>query len=464
MAGIGFALRRLTRSEQLSTRLTGLAQAGLASSGPWLFTCAALVVIAMFGRQFASRDALRQFSVLVTYNFSMSLVGTGPIVFVTTRMAGNRLYAGEHHALAPIFLGSLAWVFGLMAIVGGVLYGYVLELSLPERLLSYAGLLLTGGIWLVTPVVSSLHSYRVISVAFLTGMLTACATAVFAAKHWGLAGLLAGLTLGLAIIFFLLASRVMALTATQAEQARSWTADFAGFRRLALIGLILNAGLWADKWVMWFAPGAEQIGPHLYVHASYEGAMFLAYLSTVPGLSWLMIEVETRFFEAYQDFYRRIAGHATLDDIVTHQQRIVRILISGLRRIALLQGVLCACALLLAPAIVAAAGGGAEMVPILRYGFFGALFHILLIAAMTVLAYFDLQPELLRVTSVFLALNVALTALFSSLGAEFHGYGYSLAAMISFMLAYHQLVTRVLRLPYLTFVANNPALQPRKND
>ena len=458
MAGIGFVLRRLVRADRLSANLSGFSHATLAASGPWLFTCLVLIAIGLVGQGAVQRQVLQQFSILVAYNFSLALVGSGSIVFVVIRSLANRIYDKDLRGVSDMLLGSLCLVFGVMALLGGVLYGFVITLAPLERTLAYIGLMLLGGVWLVAAFMSALKSYWSITVSFFAGMATAFIASTLLIGRFGLSGLLFGFALGLAVIFFSLVARVLAEYPGDILQPFAFLPEFPRFWQLALVGLLLNAGLWVDKWVMLFSPSAAMLGRALFTHEAYEGAMFLAYLSIVPSLALLLVDVETRFFEVYLHFYKKVAEHATLEEIRQNHEHVVRILSTGLKRIALLQTVICLSGLLLAPVLVSAVGGGAEMVSVLRFGLFGALFHMLLISTLTVLAYFDLRQELIWVSATFLGLNASLTAGSVWLGAEFHGYGYGLAALLSFALAYHLAASRVNRLPYLTFIANNPAL------
>lgn len=460
MAGIGFVLRRLVREDRLSTNLSGLTHATLASSGPWLFTCMALIAIAVIGRSTVEHDALQRFSTLVMVNFSFSLVGSGAIVLVVTRCLADSLYARDVRGVPGMLVGALCLVLAVTALIGVPLYGLAVDLAPIERVLAFSGLLLTGGIWLVAAFMSALKSYASITTSFVVGMALAFVTSALLAERFGMAGLLFGFTFGLGVIFFSLLACVLAEYPGDAEQPFAFLSAFGSYWQLALVGLLYNAAIWVDKWIMWFAPGAITLAGTLHAHEAYEGAMFLAYLSIVPSLALLLVDIETRFFEVYLRFYRQIGEHATLKEIRRHHGGIVRILSDSLQRVALLQTVICLIGLLVAPVLVQAVGGGAEMVPILRYGLLGALFHMLLIAALAVLAYFDLRAELLMVSGTFLVLNASLTAVSIVLGVEFHGYGYAIATLLTFALAYHLASSRVDRLLYLTFVANNPALRP----
>ncbi len=462
MAGVGFVLRKLVRADGITTNLSGLAHATLASSGPWLFACLVLIGIAFLGRGIVEPNALRQFSILIMYNFSLSLVGTGVILLIVTRCLADSIFARDLSKVADLLIGSLIIVFFFMALIGLALYGYALDLAPSVRAFGFLGLMLTGGVWLVAVFMSALKSYSSITASFVFGMTVAFVASLSLARSYGLTGLLAGFSLGLAVVFFSMLGRVVFEYPGEISRPFQFLVKARGLWQLGLVGLMVNSAIWVDKWVMWFAPGASSLGTALYAHESYEAAMFLAYLSIVPSLALLLVDIETNFFETYWKFYRQIGEHATLSEIRTQHATVSRILSLGLKRLALFQTVICLIGLLIAPALVSAVDGGIEMVPVLRYGLVGALFHMLLIATMTVLSYFDLRRELLVVTFTFFILNAGLTAIAAMLGGEFHGYGYCLAALTSFVLAYYLAHSRVNRLLYHTFVANNPTLRAPK--
>jgi polysaccharide biosynthesis protein PelG len=461
MAGVGFVLRRLVRADGLSTNLGGLGHATMASSGPWLLTCAVLIAIGQMGRADIDLHVLSQFSIIVTYNFSFSLVGCGAVVMVVTRRLADAIYSRDASDIPDLLVGSLLIVFMLMSIIGVSVYGFASELKPHERILGFVALLLTGGIWLAAAYMSALKSYASITTSFAFGMATALVAALVMGKAHGLAGLLAGYTAGLAVVFFSLAARITIDFPGHIRHPFSFLLGSRHLWQLAVVGLTMNAAIWVDKWVMWFSPGAIAVGRAMLTHESYESAMFLAYLSIVPSMALLFMDIETGFFESYLKYFRQISQHATLMQIRTQQSDLKRLLIQGLKRIALLQTTVCLVGLLLAPALVSAVGGGLEMIPILRYGLVGALFHMLLIAVLIVFAYFDLRRELLLVSVIFFALNAGLTATTVWRGAEYYGYGYCLAALGSFGVAFYFAGVRVNQLLYQTFLANNQAIWAR---
>jgi len=459
MAGIGFVLRKLAKQDTLLSGLSAYSHAAVVSCGPWLFVVLSLGGVQLLGRAMLPIQDLQRFSAIVTYNFSFSLVISGPIVLMITRRLADQIYAKEVEDVPGLFLGALALLFALQGAFGGAFYGFAVDIPLTERILALICLQVAGGIWVASPFMSALQSFGSISAAFFAGTLLGFSGAILLAPHFGVCGLLAGFTGGLASIFFGLAARIFAEYPTRARLQLSFILDFGRYWQFALVGLLYNAAIWVDKWIMWFAPGRVVIAGGIPVNPAYDGAMFLAYLTIVPATTLFLVAVETRFFEHYLRFYQDIDNHATANEIDRDHSAILRVLGEGIRNIAVLQGAVCYLAILAAPGLIGMAQGGLEMVPIFRFGVLGALFHVLLLCAMVVLSYFDLRRELVQVTALFFALNGGLTWGALWLGLGYQGYGYFCATLLALLYAYFLVSSRILRLPYMTFIANNRGLR-----
>ncbi|TPG57706.1 hypothetical protein EAH89_09745 [Roseomonas nepalensis] len=459
MAGVGFVLRRLSRQDSLNSGLRAYGHAAFVACGPWLFTILALATVEVFGSALLSRGELQRFFVIVMYNFAFSLVVAGPLVLVVTRRIADRIYAKDVSEIPGMFIGSLALLFVLHLAAGVPFYGLVAELGEAERLLALLGFLTVGGIWVASTFMSALKSFGSISAAFVAGMATALAAAALLAPDHGVAGMLAGFDLGLALIFFGLAARIFAEYPVPVERPFSFLSGFRHNWEFALVGVLYNAGIWVDKWIMWLSPGRLVIAGAMPVHPAYDGAMFLSYLTIIPAMTMFLVAFETHFFELYLRFYRSIEQHATAAEIQLNHELILRALGRGLRNLFVLQAVVCYVAILVAPALISRVQGGIEMVPIFRFGALGALFHVMLLSTLVVVAYFDLRRVLLAVTAFFFLSNAGLTLAALWLGFGYDGYGYFLSTLATLIFALSLTIPRVLRLPYMTFIANNPGLR-----
>lgn len=459
MAGVGFALRRLAQQDTLTAGVRAYAHAAVISSGPWLLTILALGGVDLIGRGLLEPEALRRFSLVVIYNFAFSLVTTGPIVMVVTRRLADMIHAREAAEAPGMFLGGLAVVLALQSAIGLAFYGFAVDMRLAERVLAVVGFQLVGGIWLAAAFLSALKSYGTVSASFALGMGCGFLGAALLAPAHGVPGMLFGFTAGLLVLFFALAARILAEYPGPALRPFAFLGEVRRYWEFALVGLLYNAAIWVDKWIMWLGPGQLTTAGAMPSNPAYDGAMFLAYLTIVPAMAVFLLAVETRFFERYLRFYRAIEAHATFAEIAENHRGILRELGEGLRNLAVLQGVVCYLAMLVAPGLVGMAQGGVEMVSIFRFGALGAMFHLLLLAVMVVVAYFDVRRLLLSIAAVFLVLNAGLTLGALQLGLGYSGYGYCAAALLTLVYAYSMTASHILRLPYMTFVGNNRGLR-----
>jgi polysaccharide biosynthesis protein PelG len=458
MAGIGFALRRLARRESLSAGIQAHAHAAAVSCGPWLFTVAALGGIWLMSRGLVDDGAQQVFSIIVIYNFAFSLVLSGPIVFVVTRSLADRIYARDVAGVPGMLLGALALLFGLQALVAIPFYGFIVDMPDAMRLLAMAGFFLVGGIWLASAFLSALKSFETITLAFAVGMLAALALGVGLGRLAGATGMLAGVTIGLALVFYMLVARILAEYPAPVAAPFAFLEDFRRYWEFAVVGLVYNAAVWVDKWVMWMSPGRVVIAGAMPVHPAYHTGLFFAMLTIIPAMTLFLVTIETRFFEHYVAFYRDIGNHVTAGKIGDNHRTILSVLVESFRSLVVLQTAICYLAILLAPRLIELAGGGLAPVPIFRFAALGALFHVLLLFAMVVLFYFDLRRILVIVALVFFATNGLFTYAQVALGLAYPGYGYFLASVVSLICAYAMTARALARLPYMTFIGNNPGL------
>ncbi len=275
----------------------------------------------------------------------------------------------------------------------------------------------------------------------------------------GPVGMVWGFSLGLAVIQFTLIARVFAEYPYRVAKLFAFMGYFRRYWDLALIGLVANLAVWVDKWIMWFAPEQERVAEGMVIYSPYDSAMFMAYLTIVPALTLFTVNIETRFFERYQQFYRDIQRHATWAQITRNHRLIITALLESSRNLIILQGAVCAITIFLAPAIVGALGLHYQQIGMFRFGTLGAFFQVLFLFCTVILAYFDLRRRNLFIQCFYLAVNAAFTYVFSGFGFAWYGYGYFLASLLSFILAYLMVADAMRRLPYLAFVANNPSVR-----
>lgn len=457
MAGIGFALRKLSRQDNLLGIVQGYALSAVVSMGPWLLTILALTAINVVGGRLGGMGPVADFRAVVIYNFAFSLVLSGPLLVVLTRYLADRIFERRLDGVQGAFLAALAVNLAVQAPPVALFYGLAVTLEPAARVHAVVDFLLIGGIWLGMVFLSAIKHYAAIGLAFLAGLAAGVVLAVALLPGMGMAGILLGFNIGLAIVLFAMVGAVLAAfpPAIPGGQGVTLWDYFRRYWDLALIGLTYNLAIWVDKFVMWTAPEALVMDSGLVTNPLYDSATFLAYLTVVPAMATFVIDIETAFFERYRRFYRDIRNHASFAAIERNLDELGTLLLDKLRVLVALQGSVAVAAVLVAPRLFEALQINFMQMGVFRLAVLGALFHMLLLFPCIILAYFDLRRLVLAISVAFLALNAGLTALSIEMGFRFYGYGYFLACLLCAALALGLGARAVARLPYLAFVKVN---------
>ena len=454
MAGIGFEIRKLLRKESYTGLLQAYAYAGIISSGPWVLSIVGILVIGLMSATVVVPNVLiTQFQVSVTYLMLSSLIFTGAVQLGFTRFIADRLFEKKDEVVLPNFNGVLLAVMAS----GGVLALLALVLLFPEqsdiyRVLMLAGFVVLCGIWVATIFLSGMKLYKQIVQLFALGYAITV-VAAYALRPLGMEGLLFGFVLG----HFVLFTGMILMTLRHYPSSRFISFDFARrgamFPTLIATGFVYNLGIWADKLLFWFNPDTSQavIGP-LRASLIYDMPIFLAYLAIIPGMAVFLVRIETDFVEYYTKFYDAVRDGGSLDYIEHMRDEMVFTIRQGIYEIVKIQAMAVLAVFVAGPALLDVFGISRLYLPLLYVDVVAAGLQVVLLGVLNVFFYLDKRAEVLLLTSLFLVLNVALTAMTQLAGAPFYGYGFALALLATVLAAMLLLDGKLQRLEYETFM------------
>jgi len=306
VAGIGWRLERLIHQGIVGATAayaTGAAVMAL----PWALTTAVLVSLPLvIGRGMAD---LTTAGTVVNAAHAVALLVAGPVQVVICRYTADRLYEGRLRAIAAPFCRGLATTLLACAVPAGVA---LLALHLPLRAALWGAALsaAVGAQWTALSVGNGLCSPALVLGAVGAGATLSflLAAVLVAVAGLGLSGYLFGLISGQTLtLVILLVGIFRALPGEADEQARLLPA-FRDYAALAGAGLAFNASLWVDKLVAWCLVGGETAALH-------AEASTIAWLSAIPCLAWIFVEVETTFHRRFQGFYLALEGGASLAEL-----------------------------------------------------------------------------------------------------------------------------------------------------
>lgn len=456
MAGVGFALRALMRKDSLWAMFESQLHGVIAVAGPWFFTIVTMALPALMLDADTTGATLSNFITLLLYIFSLSLTLTSPIAITLTRHVSDRLYSRETETVAASFVGAV--LLALVALLPIALLGASL-LTLPLAPKAYALLacaLVTIN-WIAAPMLSTFRQFRLLTLAYALG------AGLF---WWLLRGQAALDTAGLLMRFDLsmaLTNAVLFGLVLRNFPGRSWPlmgvlGALRRYRVLAVGGLLYGAGIWVDKWLMWTVPEHLVSEAGLASYPTYDTVVFIAYVSTVPALALFVIKAETSLQESCERFYLAIQQHGRKAHLQGLRDDIVRVFLAAFRDVGLVQLSITALVVLLPVLALDLSGTPHFGVFMFRFCAIGAAFQLGVLLLSIVLFYFDSQRSVLFINGLFALSNLALTWLSMKGGLPWYGFGYFLASILSFTVAWW-LVHRTLRdLLYLGFVAQNPSV------
>lgn len=455
MAGIGFELRKLLKKQTYAGLLQAYTFAGIISSGPWVLSIVGIMLIGLFSLGLAGpQGAIVQFQVTVTYLFLISLIATGVVQLSFTRFVADRIFAKDEAAILPNFNGLILVAVSLSVVVALPFVAFMFPAqSVLYRLLFVMGLGVMSSIWIATVFLTGMKHYKEIVLIFFAGYSITLVLALLFRPWLGLEGLLLGFVIG---HYFLLMGMVWLVYknyhSDQFVAFDIWQPG-AMYGSLMATGLLFNLGAWVDKLMFWYYAntGQQIIGP-LKASVIYDFPIFLSYLSVIPGMAVFLVRIETDFVEYYLKFYTAVREGSTLDYIERMRNQMVYHVRRGLFDIAKIQTITVLVVFVLGEALLKGIGMSPLYSPLLYVLVVGAALQVVLLGILNVLFYLDQRRSVLLLTALLPLSNVILTAISLHMGAEWFGYGFTLAMLVTVLVGLWILNHKLENLEYQTFM------------
>ncbi len=455
MAGIGFELRKLLKKRTYAGLLQAYAYAGIISSGPWVLSILGILLIGVFSIGTVDADAsISQFQVTVTYLFLISLVLTGVVQLSFTRFVADQIFAKNNLAIMPNFNGLMLLAMSLSLLLALPAAALLFpEQSVLYRLLFAAGLTVMSAIWIATVFLTGMKHYRAIVLIFFLGYAATIVLALLLRKVLGLEGLLMGFVAGHVLLLLGMVWLVYRNYHSDHFIAFDIWKPGAMYTSLMASGLLFNLGAWIDKIMFWYHPDTGQavIGP-LHASVIYDIPIFLSYLSVIPGMAVFLVRIETDFVEYYIKFYDAVREGATLDYIERMRNHMVYYVRRGLFDIAKIQAIAVLITLVLGEAILTFLGISTLYLPLLYIDVVSAALQVVLLGILNVLFYLDQRRAVLLLTGLLPLFNLVFTAISLQLGANWFGYGFAVAMLLTVLLGLWILNRKLEALEYQTFM------------
>jgi len=436
VAGVGFSLRALAGRPGYAGMLHLYGAAALVSSGPWLLSVTALLLIGLLGRELAADPAgVERFQVSVTWLLAASLVVSGPLQLQLTRFVADQVYLRRPERITGNLFGTMLVMSVIAACLAGLLAPWFSAEPLLFQVLLGIAFVTLCNVWIITCVLTGLRRHAPVLGSFAVGYLVMLVLSP-GLSRFGAAGLLGAFVAGQAALL------VCGLRAITSELGFDRPIEWACLQRrelrvdLLLVGLFYNLGIWADKLVFWLNPATSRpVTGFFRASDVYDLPIFLAYLTIVPGMAVFLVRVETDFAERNAAFYeaiRRGAPLARIEPLFDAMVDAVRTALFDIGRTQLASLLLCLWA---GPALLAVFGLSRLHFPLFIVDVVGVLLQVLLLSLISVFFYLDRCRLVAKLTCFFLCTNALATWLSLELGPRYYGWGFVVAAALTGALA-----------------------------
>ncbi len=455
MAGIGFELKKLLKDKSWFGLVKTYAYAGALSSGPWVFSIIGILLVGIIGVTFKQSSGfwVNEYLVSITWLMSLSLILSSLFQLVFTRFMADQIYLQREHIILPNFLSVLVLSTFINGSIGAVLWLlFFREQDFVYSFLMFVNFVLLCNVWLVVIFIAGMRRYKTILVVFFIAYASIVVLSLIFSS-FGIRGFLFSFLLGHAVLFLSL----FVLIIQEFDADELFRFEFFQRENLFLIliptGVFFNLGIWADKWIFWFAPStSDSVNGVLRSSIIYDMPIFLAYISIIPGMASFLLRIETDFVDKYKSYYSEVNGNGNLSEINHKRSEMIKSIYNAYLEIIKLQGVTLLFFILLAKKIFAWLDLSPLYLNIYYLDLFSTAILVLYLATLNLFFYFNLLKQAFWLTLGLFVLNVVFSVSSLFLGASFYGYGFALALVITTLIGMYTLSDKINRLEYLTFM------------
>ena len=445
MAGIGVKLNRIYHKNTITTNIVGFFYSTVVTIAPVLVVIINLMLMQKVLKFNTVRYIDRElFSCTVLYVFIFSLLTTSPFNAVLSRYMSDVIFEERYEDVQPCHRVGLltnicfSCLFAIPFcfwehLVGGVTIYYVFT--------GYCCFVSLVLVFYNMLYLSICKEYRLISLYFLVGMVTAFFLSVFlryVCKVSITYSMLVALTVGFFLTAVLEWAKIHQFFSDNSEEYRRVFEYFRKYWQLILINFLYTLGLFLHNFVFWGTDMAMHLVRTFVCNQPYDMATCLAMFTNISASVIFISRVEMYFHERYRDYADAVYGGRGID-IRNTRERMFRQLGSELMTLVRLQFIVSVIVYLIFVIFLPGMGYAGLVMRIYPMVAAGYFILFLMYAEIIFLYYFeDLNGALLT------AVSFCVGTFFASLVAVhlshiFYGTGIWAGSVIGFVVAYLRL-------------------------
>lgn len=453
MAGIGFELRKILKRDTLSSIIEAYGIAGLISSGPWVLSILALLLIGIISVGVVYPNYLIiQFLISVTYMMAGSLILSGTFQILFTRFVADSLFINEDGRIVPNLFGAMLILTVVAGLVGFTVLYFCPSIDFASKLCMLGSFVLLTNQWIVIIFLSGMKRYyRIVATIFVGYGLMVFLSYVL--PPYGIFGLEGIFCLSQAILTFSFLLQVVRAFPGQSFIRFDFLNHKKAFFTLIFCGLFYNIAVWADKFVFWFRDETSYAQLDI-LRASYiyDLPIFLAYLAVVPGMAVFIMRMETDFTEQCLKFYEAVRSGGSLDTITLYKDQMIISCRKCIYKIFKVQGITLALLLVFADSILEFLQIDVVYLNLFYVDLVGVSLQVLVMSILNVMYYLDKRYSACILTAIMVITNFSFSYITVNLGPIYYGYGFAFSMLICTVVGLIQIDRQFDDLEYQTFM------------
>jgi polysaccharide biosynthesis protein PelG len=456
MAGIGFELKRLFAEKGILLNLRASLYASIVVAGPML-----LGAIMLLGMNYiailsgVSKQAQDLMVVIITYSILLPLIITSFVSFVSTRYVADVLYENQNERVLPSMYGAIS----LCLPVGALFWIIFLAISRLPLLYSIFSFMLfceATVVWIQLTYINAAKDYARAVLGFGLGIFTGILVGYLFA--WVLhletvSALLAAVCIayGIMIISFTVVLHgYFPVGSGSSLKFLEWVEKYPS---LVFVGFFTTAGLFVHMFLMWAGPWGEKVTGMFYHAPAYDIPALLGMLTTLVTSVRFVTSVELNFYPKYRLYFSLLNNGSNLSNLNKAGEQMKTVLKQELFYLAQIQLTVEIAAIVLAGGILPRIGMGFTPVMlgvfrVLSVGY--GLYAIGNSMVLFLLYLSDYRDAMIASITLFVASGVA-TIITLALPEFFYGFGFVIASLLMFFVAWIRLSSYINRLDYNIF-------------
>lgn len=457
MAGVGFELKKLFRSEKgYFKSIRAYTVSAVVTEGPMLLNILLLFLLRTLMQVYgATVKELDIFLYTLTYITMFSLIFSNSVLMFIDRYVSDCIYKNELHRILPAFYGLLFWLCvpgGLLALI----YLGLLPVSGMYRVISLLGFCIMMIIWSEVSFLSAVKQYTKVLIGFAAALIVAVLAAMGILHFTALPRILAALAaaiLGYFVMMVMFLQQIMSyFPGNGTFNLFEFFPALDKYRILIPIGFFMAIGLYAHNFVVWSSPFRNEIWRYGVFCTKYDVPAFFATLTIMPLLVRFVVSVETNFYHQYREYFDAILHGGTLEDIRIARKKMTTTMFREMDQMLEIQFfVTVICATFLGN-YLNKVGIDEEQTSIFRVLCFGYCMYGMAKCMLLMMLYFEDRLGALIGAAWFALTSAAFTWISIQFAPSYWGCGFLVAAFTTVLYGAFRLRYFVNRLEYKVFL------------